>query len=74
MFREIENNIETKTKSKQSTWTKTLKYKHWNLEEHKTEQGGFAERERENVVTWAEVGADELTDVGAGDSWGCQWC
>ena len=46
-------NIETQTKAKQSTWTKTLKYKHWNLEEYKTEQRGFAEREREreNVVT-----------------------
>ena len=56
MFREIEKNIETQTKSKQSTWTKTLKYKHWNLEEHKTEQGGFMKGERENVITWAKVG------------------
>ena len=56
MFREIEKNNETQTKSKQSTWTKTLKYKHWNLEEHKTKQGGFTEGERENAVTWAEVG------------------
>ena len=56
MFREIEKNIETQTKSKQSTWTKTLKYKHWNLEEHKTEQGEFTEGERENMITWAEVG------------------
>ena len=46
MFREIEKNNETQTKSKQSTWTKTLKYKHWNFEEHKTEQGGFTEGER----------------------------
>ena len=51
MFREIEKNNETQKKSKQSTWTKTLKYKHWNLEEHKTEQGGFTEGERENAVT-----------------------
>ena len=50
MFREIEK-IETQTKAKQSTWTKTLKYKHWNLKEYKTEQGGFTEGERENVVT-----------------------
>ena len=48
MFREIEKkNIETQKKAKQSAWTKTLKYKHWNLEEYKTEQRGFTERERE---------------------------
>ena len=72
----LEKNIETQTKAKQSTWTKTLKYKHWNLEEYKTEQGGFTEgeRERENVVTWAEFGADELTDFGAGERWACRWC
>ena len=51
MFREVEKIIETQTKSKQSTWTKTLKYKHWNLEERKTEQGWFTQEERENVVT-----------------------
>ena len=60
MFREIEKkkNIETQTKSKQSTWTKTLKYNHWNLEEHKTEQGGFTEGEREK--TWSPGQRSEL--------------
>ncbi|KAK7830215.1 hypothetical protein CFP56_028470 [Quercus suber] len=38
-----------------------------NAKEYKTEQGGFTEGERENVFTWAEFGADELTDVGAGE-------
>ena len=43
MFREIEKNIQTQTKVKQSTWTKTLEYKHWNLEEYKTEQEDLVE-------------------------------
>ena len=50
MFREKEKNIETQTKSKQSTWTKTLKYKHWNLEEHKQSKVSLR-REREK--TWS---------------------
>ena len=61
-------------KAKHSTWTKTLEYKHSNLEKYKTEHAGFTEGERENVVTRAEFGADELTDFSAGERGACQWC
>ena len=63
MFREIEKNIETQTKSEQSTWTKTLKYKHWNF------------RGTQNRARWVYGGRERKRGhLGRGRSWWTDWC
>ena len=63
MFREIEKNIETQTKSKQSTWTKTLKYKHWSF------------RGTQNRARWVFGGRERNRGhLGRGRSWWTDWC